>query len=278
MTRAQGRRILALATAVALAMAAGCSLLVDAGSYTAGPHGIAADAAPRDDAQGDAGDAGSPQGCARYADASFCHDFDDAKTALSPFVLSTFIPDGSAGTVSLVMDGAVSAPNAARLVVTAAPANACADVLLTKAFPGRFGTLTARVSVRAETEGIAFSVVAAQQEFQPRSYRVLLTIRRSPTDANVGVFVQQFESGSFSTFHQGIFALQDDPFTRSLDLTVVMATSPTPSILVRAWDRSLVVPAPADLVINDPDVEIGPYCQPAGVTFTYDDLAIWAGP
>ena len=253
-------------------------MLVDSSSYTAGSRAIAADAAPLDEAHVDARDASTPQGCALYSDASFCHDFDDAKTALSPYVLSSFIPDGSTGTISLVTDGAVSAPNAGRFVVTGAPSNGCADVLLTKSLPGQFGTLTARVSVRAETEGIAFSVVASQQEFQPRSYRVLLTIRRTATDANVEVLVQQYESGNFTTFYQGIFALQDDPFTRSLDLTVAMATAPTPSILVRAWDRSLVVPAPADLVINDPDVEIGPYCQPAGVTFTYDDLAIWTGP
>ena len=268
---------------VALA-AIGCSLVVDVDGLTGGAldgGGGTADGAVESSPEsgpsgkpGDATDEGSPRGCARFADASFCQDFDEPTSALSPPTWNAYLPDGSVGDFSLVTDGAVSAPNAARATLTSSTSD-CGFNQLTRSFPGSFGTLMTRASIRVESNGIVFAVVAAQAEGAGRSYRVLLTIE---SDGALGIAVQQYDSGNFTDVYSTINPLDEDPFARSVDLSVAITMAPSPSIVVTAGAKTFVIPGPADLSIKNPDIEIGQYCRAIAARYIYDDVAVWVGP
>lgn len=268
--------------------AAGCTLAVDldglAGEAPGGDSGLegsaAIDAAPPDggaEAGADADpEAAAPAvGCARFPDASFCQDFDDAKAALAsatwngpPLAIAT-------GSATLTAEGAVSVPNAARIALTM-PVTDCNTVQLSRLFPGRSSALTTSVSVRPGGAGTFLAVIAAPSTTTGATYRVLLSI--PPENNRVNAFVQMHLNGTFSGFSFDVLPMTLPPVGRNLALTVELVGAPSPSVIVREGKQLVTLPAPSDLLIKDATVALGPYCESAPVAFTFDDVVVHAAP
>ncbi len=285
-------RVLSIAVSV-LVTAAGCSLVVG----TDGLSGEAPGIGPSDAASGDApevsldgaqatdapaldgGDAGL-RGCALYPDATFCQDFDDPATALSVAPWSASDVGEPGGAITLVSAGAASPPNAARLALFDA-GTGCKYIQLSKNFPGTFSGLTARLSVRPESNSNFLAVVAAPTSLPGASYRILVSFDKlAASKSQLYAFVQKYESGVFSDFSSGTIDYSIDPFGgQTFDVTVEMKAAPNASIIVREGARQLVLAAPPALKItSEARVDIGPYCSDMPATFTFDDVAVWAFP
>lgn len=275
-----------------VSFAAGCTLAVDldglAGDAQGGGDGgdggveasVASDAATRDagtEAGADAdADTAAPAGaCAGFPAASFCQDFDDSTTALTPTTWNSAPLAIAAGNATLVSEGAVSAPNAARVALTT-PQNDCNTVQLSRLFPGQSSALTASVSVRPGGAGTFLAVIAAPSSTKGATYRVLLSI--PPENNRVNAFVQMHLNGTFTGFAFDVLPLAQPPIGRNLALTVELAGAPNPSIKVHEGKQVVTLPAPSDLLILNAVVAIGPYCELAPVAFTFDDLVVYAAP
>lgn len=279
-------RVVSVLAALLLA-AGGCSLVVgtdglsgtavDAPTDAGGTLDALVEATTQADA-GDAGDGAVAKGCAAYADASFCQDFDDPTTALATSTWTDTDVGAAKGTITLVSAGAVSAPNAARLSLLDGTGG-CRFEQLARRISGTFKTYSTRMTVRADTTGTFLAAVAAPSTMPGKSYRVLVSIfKPNATESILRALVQQHDSGTFSDFFSASLPFDAPPFGRDLDVTVEMTAAPNAKILVREGSRMLPLSAPADLAFIDPRVEIGPYCSGAAQTFTFDDVVMFTGP
>jgi hypothetical protein len=272
-----------------LVTAAGCSLVIGtdglAGDATStGPTDAASpdadaslDAPSSDGATADASDAGL-RGCALYADASFCQDFDDPTTALSSTTWTLVDTADPAGTISLVEAGAVSLPNAARMELLDA-SNGCESLRLSRSFLGPLSGLTVRAAVRPEGLGDFLAVVAAPTSLPGPTYRVLVAFEKPGMSVGyLSAFIQKHDSTGFTNFPSATLPFTSDPLGRDFVVSVEITAAPNPKVLVREGTRVLTLPAPADLAITDSRIDFGPYCQATSRTFTFDDIAIWAFP
>lgn len=280
--RARKRRAAAFVAASCL-VAAGCSLVVDTSGLSGGGSAGGSDAATDtiatndgalDGTAVDGGDAGA-KGCGRYADATFCQDFDDAATALTTPTWTASDVGEARGTITLVAEGASSAPNAARIALVSTVGD-CNYLLLSKTFPGPVTSLITRVTVRVDVEDAFLVVVAKPTTAAGPSYRVIVgTERLAGGIFKLYGFVQKYLAGTFSEFAVQTMPFDTTPFGRNLEITVELTTAPTRSIVIREGARTLTLPAPPDLDLDGPRFDLGPYCRRTQATFTYDDVAAW---
>lgn len=280
---ARRRRAAVFVGAACLVVAAGCSLVVDtsdlsgggsAGGSDAATDTIAANDASLDGTALDGGDAGA-KGCALYADAAFCQDFDDASTALTTTTWTDSDVAETRGTITLVAEGASSAPNAARIALVTTVGD-CNYLRLSKTFLGSMTSFTTRLTVRPDSDDTFVVVVAKPTNLPGTSYRVIVGAERNGNGTySLYGFVQKYLAGVFSDSGGRSMIFDSTPIGRNLDITVEIATSPARSIVLREGTRALTLPAPIDLELNEPRFDLGPYCRATAAAFTFDDVAAW---
>lgn len=260
---------------------AGCTLTTDL-SGLAGPPLAGGDAAPPvivTDADADVdADAGAnpeapapPTGCARYPGAAFCVDF-EKPSPLSTGTWTTSDENATNGTLGLTQTNVVSPTSAAFFDLT--KVDGCSYLQLTKRLPGTFSTVTTRLDLRIEGEGI-FNTV--NFSVTPRlSFSLIIAFG---TNRAVRFFAQRNADGVFTELAGRTDGLDVDPFGRWLPVAITATASPAPAkATATIGTTTIVLPLPVDFVLKDPSSTIGPYCSNKLQRGTVDDVAITTSP
>lgn len=260
---------------------AGCTLTTDL-SDLAGPPLAGGDAAPpvtvtdaAIDADADA-DAGAnpdapagPTGCARYPSAAFCVDF-EKPSSLSTGTWTTSDENATNGILGLTQTNVVSPSNAAFFDLT--KVDGCSYLQLTKRLPGTFSTVTTRLDLRIEGDGI-FNTV--NFSVTPKlSFSLIIAFG---TNRAIRFFVQRNADGVFTEPAGRNDGLDVDPFGRWLPVAITATASPAKATAT-IGTTTIVLPLPVDFVLKDPSSTIGPYCSDKPLRGTVDDVAITTSP
>jgi hypothetical protein len=262
---------------------ASCTLTTDLGGLSGGvPDALQPDVASEGASpEGSPFDGGgvadaTPSGCARVPDATFCVDFDHPNP-LATTLWTTVDLTTATGTTTLVTNPVASPPNAARFEVSTVQ-TPCSFQQLGRTFNGGFSSVTARLSVRPEDEGKFLAVFASTNP--ALNYRVLVSLQ---PNAGMGGFlsalVQKAQSGVFSEVANVTINLDTNPVGTYHDVTVELRVNgATKSIAVTVDGKSMGASAPADLSIDNPRIEVGPYCVTRPSRMTIDDVAVTVTP
>ena len=265
--------------AAALALGAGCTLLNNLDGFASGAGGVdtGLDAATRegggDGAAGIEGgsDAGTSVGCGRYADASFCVDF-EGPDPLGPATWTENNLTSTKGTIALSKSPVVSPVNALRFDLTKSGAGGCDYLVMKRAFPGSFSKLTTRFAMRAEAEGIHFTV-----NFQPQPNLAFTLIAVVGSGTLLRLFAQSYDNVDVVEVAGQNGQLSRTAVGRWVDVTFE-ATTATRTATLTVDDVKVGITLPAGFAVTAPKLVVGPYCLDHPAQVSFDDLAAWLAP
>jgi hypothetical protein len=262
-----------------LLLCASCSLFTDLGGFTGGDGpdaaGPADGAAPpgqgaSDAAGADVPDAPAATGCARFPGATYCNDFDRGDP-LGPLAWTAVDRDVPFGSIDVVSDDRVSAPSAARVVVSSS--DGCAFLTATRRTSGTFARVTARFAARPTTRGVFASFEAWVND--TTFYDVLLA---SDGPTMLMAWVQEHRGGVQRDLDRTMLPLPVSMFARWNELAFEVETAPSRSIVIRADNQTATLPMPEDFALNEPRLVLGSWCSPIPTEMRFDDVAIFATP
>lgn len=226
------------------------------------------DSGAHDGAAGDAD--GSPAGCAARLDATFCNDF-ESPNSLTTSVWSSV--DSASGTIALTSSTSISPSHAATLVVQAGGSN-CLYVRLTRRFPGSFKRISTDLFVLSRSSAFIFSF-SAGSSLASTSYQALLTFE---TGAGATMLLQKIASGTVSEVGRSRAALSASAQGRwarvSAEYVEVAGTLAFSVDGVSGPSLSV----PSDFVLEDPAIDLGPFCAQTGSEVLFDDVTVLATP
>jgi hypothetical protein len=232
----------------------------------------AADSNGGTEASGEAGPIGDggAAGCARFADATFCVDFEEPDP-LSGTVWSAPRTTVDAGTIEVTTERSVSPSHAASFVMRDG-GPACDSLVLERRFAGDYPKFRARASASLETGGFFF-IVSSHPSDSIR-YVLLVSMRELAVDMAVeqngpdgGSYRIDTASVPFDTTPFGIFQdvmVEIDVATQRARLTV--------------GSTSKEAKLPAGYTTRDPRLTLGPFCHNTGQRVLIDDVAAWVTP
>lgn len=212
-------------------------------------------------------------GCARFADATFCADFDGPEP-LSRALWSEVGSDDAIGGIAVREDDVVSVPRAARFRVATAPTT-CEYMTAATRFATNPERLLARASVRATTPGtfvvVGSSVTSAENETV--RYRLLVGLQ----GPQAGRVVLQRASKVVTQVAAVAFALDVDAYQAWTEVELDIDTrGASRTIAVTIAGATATLPLPDDYALVTPTLRIGPYCTARDADVAFDDVAAWA--
>ena len=72
--------------------------------------------------------------------------------------------------------------------------------------------------------------------------------------------------------------LDDNPLGVYQEIVGEFPAGTPKTAVVRLGDKSVTLAAPADFIVNDPKIKVGPSCAPGPTRITVDDIAVWLTP
>lgn len=259
--------ILTSSTLTALGLIASCSLFTDLGALSGGPAGTGETGV-------DGGDAAIPMvdaaGCGRFADASFCIDFEGPSPTLAPPWTESEMRSGAgAGVIALTTVDPISPPNAVRISAPGV-SGGCDYLRLIKRFSGNATGVTAKYRVRTASANPHFAL--GTKGSPGLSFSVIVALG---TPRTVTMIVQRNNNSTVTSVAQESKDLTAPWPGRWLDVKVELTTLPSPKVTLFADEVRIDVALPAEFAANDPDLSIGGYCFGSDVLFDFDDFATW---
>ena len=255
-------------TLAALGLIASCSLFTDLGGLS---NGYADSGTGETGADGgDAGIVVDAAGCARFADASFCADFEGpSPTAAPPWTGNELTGRPGGGAIALTTVDPISPPNAVR-ITAAGGTGGCDYLRLIKRFSGNATAVTTRYRVRAGSEDAHFAL--GTKASSVLSFSVIVALGRPFT---VTMIVQRNDNNTVSPVAQESKNLTTEWPGRWLDVRLELTTQPSPKVALLVDDTRIDVALPAAFSANEPDLSIGGYCFGSDVLLDFDDFATW---
>jgi hypothetical protein len=215
-------------------------------------------------------DGGTGQGCARFADASFCVDFEQPDP-LSPMVWTAPRTSIDAGAIEITTERSVSPPHAASFVMRDG-GPACDFLVLERSFTGDFQALRARASASVEVGGWFFVVQSHPSPFV--SYVFLVSMGEQSADM---IVQQNGPDGGPTTLDIASIPFDTTPLGVFQDV-VVEVDARTHSARLTVGTKSKSATLPAAFTAKDLRVTLGPFCHDRAQHVLVDDVAVWVTP
>ena len=238
----------------------------DAGADAPGAGSDAS--APPGDAGGGSSDGGT-SGCARFADASFCVDFEQPDP-LAATVWTAPQTSIDAGTIALTTARSVSPTHAVSFLMRDG-GPPCDSLVLERSFSGAYRNVRARASASVEASGYFF--VLSSHPDNNISYVLLVVMR----EASIDLDVEENSDGGPYTKGRASIPFDTTPFGTFQDVMVEIDTaSHTARLTVGA--RSEVATLPPEYTTKNPRLTLGPFCHNTDQRVLIDDVAAWVTP
>lgn len=253
------------AIVVVAGLLAGCSIFTDLSKFDRGgtDAGASEDGALPPPAV-DAGEAGAPLGCARYADASFCADFDGVDP-VGPSVW-TEVLTAPAGDIVTTGESTVSPPLAMRVDVERP---GCAFVNLSRLIRGVYQRVTARAAIFGREGAGALSLTLYPGDGTEHNVVVMVE------EQAVVLVVQRFAGGQVTNF-----VFERTPLPRSTrgawsTLELTLETAPRRRVAVRILGVEVEEALEEEIALRDPELGVGSWCADEVTSALFDDVAVW---
>jgi len=210
-------------------------------------------------------------GCGRFADATFCVDFEGpSPTTVPTWTKSELATTDVAGAaIALTTVDPVSPPNALRITASGV-SGSCHYLRLIKRFSGTATAVTTRYRVRARSESVHFAL--ATQASPGHSFSAIVVLG---TPVSVGLLVQRNDNDTVVNVAQKNTNLTTAWTDRWLDVRLEVTTQPSRKATLFVEEARIDIALPADFAANEPDLSIGGYCFDSDLGLDYDDFATW---
>ncbi len=218
---------------------------------------------------GPIGDGGAA-GCARFADATFCVDFEQPDP-LSGMVWSAPRTTIDAGTIDVTTERSVSPSHAASFVMRDG-GPACDSLVLERRFAGDYQKFRARASASLETGGFFF--IVSSHPNASIGYVLLVSMG----ELSVDMLVQQNgpDGGPYTIDHATV-PFDTTPFGIFQDVEVEVDVG-TQRARLTVGSKSKETSLPPGYITRDPRLTLGPFCHNTGQRLFIDDVAAWVTP